>query len=90
MLASATSALLNNGWLDDLNPVTTAGSIEVRVAFAKTVDGFMKLAPGEGVFLGGYVCEEDTTDCFSLTTRLGAIRSVQGRPKRAVRLVSGL
>lgn len=43
MLASAVSKAMGKGWLDDLNPVTTAGSMQVKVSFAKEVDGFKGL-----------------------------------------------
>lgn len=38
-VASAMSMLLGKGALKDLNPVTTAGSMQVKVNFARTVEG---------------------------------------------------
>lgn len=44
MVASAVSKILGKGWLDDLNPVTTAGSMQVEVAFAKELEGLSDLS----------------------------------------------
>ncbi len=43
-IASAMSMLLGRGRLNELNPVTTAGSMQVKVSFARTVKGNQELS----------------------------------------------
>ena len=59
-VASAMSVLLGKGALQDLNPVTTAGSMQVKVSFAKSVKGNSDLS--------------DTAIREQLYTRAGGIR----------------
>lgn len=47
MVASAVSKLLGKGWIEDMNPVTTAGSMQVKVAYAKSLDEFRRLSDAE-------------------------------------------
>lgn len=44
VIASAMSRLLGKGGLDNLNPVTTAGSMQVKVSYARTIDDFDSLS----------------------------------------------
>lgn len=43
VVASAVSKMMGQGWIEDLNPVTTAGSMQVKVDFAKNLDSFENL-----------------------------------------------
>lgn len=45
--ASIFSKLIGKGWLEDFNPVTTAGSMQVKVSFAKELDGMKHLSDSE-------------------------------------------
>lgn len=40
LVATALSRLLGKGSLEDLNPITTAGSMQVKIAFARTIAAF--------------------------------------------------
>jgi hypothetical protein len=46
-VASTVTKPMGKGWVEDLNPVTTAGSMQVKVSFAKTLEGFEDLSDGE-------------------------------------------
>ena len=64
-MASALSALLGRGHLRDLNPVTTAGSMQVKVSFAK------QLAENKGL--------TDSNVREKLYTRAGGVRAGTAR-----------
>ncbi len=47
VMASLVSKLMGNGWIEDLNPVTTAGSMQVKVSYAKEMDEWKGLSDHE-------------------------------------------
>jgi len=44
---SLASKLMGQGWLEEFNPVTTAGSMQVKVSFAKSLSGWRSLSDAE-------------------------------------------
>ncbi len=46
-VTSALSRLLGRGGFEEWNPVTTAGSMQVKITFAETLDGFKNLSTDE-------------------------------------------
>lgn len=61
LIASAVAKVMDKGWLEDLNPVTTAGSMQVKVSYAKELKGLSRQR------------DEDVRD--TLYTREGGIRA---------------
>ncbi len=47
VVASAVSKMMGKGWIEELNPVTTAGPMQVKVSYAKELDGFTSLSDAE-------------------------------------------
>lgn len=64
-VATALNALFDTGDLEDLNPVTTAGSMQVKVSFARQ--------------LGGYSDLDDAAVRDALYTRAGGVRAGTAR-----------
>lgn len=46
-VASTVSKLMGHGWLEDFNPVTTAGSMQVKVSYAKELRELRSLSDSE-------------------------------------------
>lgn len=46
-VASLTTKLMGRGWLEEFNPVTTAGPMQVKVAYAKQLPELRRLSDGE-------------------------------------------